>query len=236
MRIRLTYSIKNFPLAYRLLVMSVIKEATRAGSESFYQNFFVKDKKQTKSYSFAAYFPNFRIDGDKILSDRVSITISSDTDNSDFMIHLLNGSQVGREYMHGRTTMQLIRIEMLKEKKISRPLAWFQTMSPILVQNESGKPLTVRDQEFEQELNVISDKILHTRLGRGLYQPLKIEKCQLKKVVIKENFHQRFDNYLYFTANTGRFLLSGDPRDLIYFYKTGLGLRSQCFGLLEKLD
>ncbi|RYL93718.1 CRISPR-associated endoribonuclease Cas6 [Sporolactobacillus sp. THM19-2] len=236
MRLRFTYTIDKFPLAYRLLIMALLKETVRKDSESFYQKFFVQEKMRTKDYSFATYFHNFQIDGDTILSHQVSVIVSSDTGTSDFMIHLLNGSRVGQIFKHNGTSMILTRIEMLKEKSIDRPYAWFNTCSPILIENKSGKPMTFEDPGFQKELNIISNKILQSNVGRSLFKPLIIEKNQFKKVVIKENFHQKFNGYLYFTVNAGRFLLSGDPRDLTYFYKHGIGNRSQYFGLLEKID
>jgi CRISPR-associated endoribonuclease Cas6 len=234
MRLRLSYSIESFPIAYRLTVMSLIKATVKGNSKNFYQKYFVENAAKTKDYSFACYFPNIRIKDEKIFADRVLVTISSE--NLTLMMHLLNGSRVGALFEHSGTKMQLDRVEMIKEKKITKPYAWFQTCSPILVEDKQGNPLTASDPNFESELNIISNKIIQSNLGRPLYQPLKIEKNQLKKKVIKENFHQAFKGYLYFTTSAGRFLISGHPSDLTYFYHNGYGLRSQCFGLVDKID
>ncbi|WP_332239039.1 CRISPR-associated endoribonuclease Cas6 [Sporolactobacillus sp. KGMB 08714] len=237
MRARLIYSIKNFPITYRLLLLSLIKESIRKEDPSFYEELFVVQEKKTKPFSLAAYFPNIRIVDDQITSDTLYLTVSADTERyPNFIVYLFNALHIGQIYSHNGTTMQLRRIEFLREKRIDKSLVWFKTCSPILVEDKQGQPLLANDPRFSEELSTISNKVVLSVLGRPLYQPLVVEKHALRKVVIKENFHQNFDGPLYFTANAGKLLLSGDPCDLNFFYHTAIGLRSQFFGLLDKID
>ncbi len=232
LRVRLDFHIDNFPLAYRLGVLSYIKQVIRSQSESFYQSFFIDNETQTKTYTFAAYFQNFKIEGDKIEADAMSVTVSSS--NIEFMIYLINGCQQNKNFVYKDTTMSLRRLELLKEKTINTSQVWFRTLSPLLVESKHGKPVLASDPTFENELNIIASKMMQTNIGRDLYQPLKILNSHLKKMVIKENFHQVQDDYLYFTANKGEFLIKGDPRDLNFFYQNGLALRrGSGFGCLD---
>lgn len=235
MRVRLTFKIDHFPLAYRLIILSYLKHMIRSQSETFYQSYFIDNEKQTKSHVYAAYFQNLRIRRDKIEADSMSVTVHSS--NMEFMIHLLNACQKNKNFNYKKTSMSLLRFELLKEKNVKKSQIWFMTLSPLLIESKEGKPILSSDPNFEYELNSISTKIMQSNAGRPLYQPLKILNSQLRKTVIKENFHQNQDSYLFFTANKGCFLLEGDPRDLHFFYQNGLGLRNGVgFGCLDIID
>lgn len=233
MRCVFSFQIEYFPIKYRLLLLSFIKEITRSQSEEFYQSFFVEREKETKRFSFAPYFPNIRINGELIVSEELNLTVSST--NMEMMIYLINGIQQKREYSYKGRVMKFTGMKMVKEKPIVQSQVWFKTLSPILVESKERKPLLVGDDNFEEELNIISSKIMQSKYGRTLYQPIKILKHQMKKSVVKENLHQSSGD-LYFTGNTGRFLLEGDPRDLRIFYSEGIALRSnQGFGCIDVL-
>lgn len=233
MRCVFSFQIKHFPLRYRLLLLSYLKETVRSQSEDFYQSFFVEKEKQTKRFSFAPYFPNIRTDGRLIASDSLSLTVTSS--NMELMIYLINGAQQNKEYHYKGSTMTFTGMKMIREKTINQSQVWFKTLAPILVESKDKKPLLASDDNFEQELNIISSKMMKSNYGRTLYRPIKILKNKMRKSVIKENFHQ-ISGDLFFTGNIGEFLLEGDPRDLSIFYSDGIALRSnQGFGCLDVL-
>jgi len=233
MRCVFSFQIDHFPIRYRLLLLSYIKETVRSQSEEFYRSFFVEREKETKRFSFASYFPNIQTEKDLIISDSLNLTVSSS--NIEMMIYLINGIQQKREYQYKGSTIRFTGMKMIKEKSITQSQVWFKTLSPILVESKEKKPLLVSDDNFEKELNIISSKMMNSNYGRPLYQPIKILKHNMKKSVVKENLHQTSGD-LFFTGNTGQFLLEGDPRDLNVFYSDGIALRSnQGFGCLDIL-
>lgn len=233
MRCIFIFQIEHFPIRYRLLLLSYLKETIRSQSEEFYQSFFVEREKETKRFSFAPYFPNIQIDGDLIVSESLNLTVSSS--DMEMMIYLINGIQQKREYSYKGSVMKYSGMKMIKEKPIVQSQVWFKTLTPILVESKERKPLLFDDDTFEEELNIISTKMMNSKYGRSLHQPLKILKHQMKKSVVKENFHQKSGD-LFFTGNTGKFLLEGDPRDLHIFYSEGIALRSNHgFGCIDVL-
>lgn len=233
MRCVFSFKIEYFPIRYRLLLLSYIKEMIRSQSEEFYQSFFVEREKETKRFSFAPYFPNIQFDGDLIVSESLNLTVTSS--NMEMMIYLINGSQQKSEYHYKESIMKFTGMKMIKEKTIVQSQSWFKTLTPILVESKERKPLLFDDDNFEEELNIISSKMMKSKYGRPLYQPIKILKHQMKKSVVKENLHQASGD-LFFTGNTGRFMVEGDPRDLNIFYLEGIALRSnQGFGCIDVL-
>ncbi|MFT8319767.1 MAG: CRISPR-associated endoribonuclease Cas6 [Bacillus sp. (in: firmicutes)] len=231
MRCVFSFQIEHFPLRYRLLLLSYLKEIVRSQSEDFYQSFFADREKVTKEFCYAPYFPNIQIKEDGIISNTLNLTVSSS--NYEMIIHLINGAQQKKEYYYKGSTMKFTGVKMIKEKPIIQSPIWFKTLSPLLVESKDKKPLLASDENFEKELNIICSKMIESKYGRSLYQPIKILKHHLKKTVIKENLHQKSGD-LFFTGNIGQVLLDGDPRDLNVFYLEGISLRSnQGFGCLD---
>ncbi|MCL1632494.1 CRISPR-associated endoribonuclease Cas6 [Sporolactobacillus sp. CPB3-1] len=234
MRARLTFSINGFPLAFRLGVVSFVKECIRSESKTFYHQLFHIRERQCKPFTFAVYFPRLKVQDDTIIADQMIITISSVS--YELMMYLFNGSQKNREYLYKKYSMNLSKFELLREKQISSSRIWMTTLSPILVEDKEGKPVLFNQANFEREFNIIMQKRLRSSENRDLYRPLIFRTIRMKKMVIKENFHQDIKDYLYFTTNTGDFLIEGDIRDLEYLYKNGCSLRSQLgFGMVDLL-
>lgn len=235
MRVQLYFTISSkFPINYRLIILSYLKESIRSQSNTFYNTFFIENKRETKPYAFAAYFKNIQIKNDVIYADSLSVTVT--TSNTEFMIYLINGCQQTREFSYKNINMTLIRCELLKEKSITQSKVWLKTISPILVESKDRKPVLFNHPQFEKELNFIVSNMVREIEGRSLYQPIKILKNNCRRVVIKEDFHQKQDKDLYFTANQGIFLLGGDSRDLMFCYNNGIGLRTGVgFGAVQMI-
>ncbi|MGM9987589.1 MAG: CRISPR-associated endoribonuclease Cas6 [Bacillaceae bacterium] len=235
MRVQLHFEMPEaFQISYRLAILSYIKESIRIQSNEYYQSFFIDNKQKMKPYAFGVYFHNIRTEGDYIHADSLKVTVSSS--DVAFIILLLNGCQQVKAFTYKNMTLTLKRVELLREKNINLSQIWMQTISPILIESKEGKPLLVDDENFEREFNYITSKMIVEIEGRSLYQPLKILKHNLHKTVIKENFHQSQNKALYFTAQKGKFLLEGDPRDLMHCYQNGLGWRTGVgFGCIELL-
>ncbi len=235
MRARFYFKIPPvFPIKNRLIILSILKDAIRSQSEEFYQSFFIDGKQKTKPYTFSTYFHNLEIKNKEIYADHLAVTVSSSS--VQFILFLINGCQETKKFIYKDMLIVLERVELLKEKPIMESQVWMKTLSAILIESKEGEPLLAEHRDFEKELNFIMSKTVQEIEGRSLYQPIKILKSNLRKMVIKENFHQKEGRDLYFTANQGQFLLAGDPRDLTFCYINGIGLRTGVgFGTLEAL-
>lgn len=235
MRVRIYCLIEGFTIANRLGILSFIKQAVRSQSESFYSMFFEENKMKHKPYSFSPFFKNLSVVNDQIDSKEMVITVSSS--DVEFIIHLINGCQKNKLHTYKNLKIEVTRVELAKSKTIQSDVALFKTLSPVLVEDQRKKPVLASDPNFETELNFISNSIMQSSLGRSLYRPLVIKNNALRKTVVKENFHQNQDDYLYFTANHGVFELEGDARDLNFFYLNGIGLRTgTAFGCLDIVE
>lgn len=232
MRVRIYCLIEGFTIANRLGILSFIKQAVRSQSESFYNLFFERNKMQYKPFSFSAFFKSLSVVNDVIKSKEMVLTVSSS--DAEFIIHLINGCQRNKSYSYKTFNINVTRVELMKKKPIHNDAVIFKTLSPVLIEDQDKKPVLASDPDFETELNVISNNIIQSSLGRPLYRSLVIRSHSLRKVVVKENFHQIQDDYLYFTANHGVFELEGDCRDLEFFYDNGVGLRTgTAFGCVD---
>lgn len=235
MRIKMFLTIPRiFPLGHRLGVLAFLKEAVRSQSDEFYDSFFIQKERMSKPYAFATNFRNIKIENEQIHADELIVTVC--TSNLEFLIYLLNGCKKLQHFTYRGIEMSLRKVEVLKERSITKPQIWFKTLSPILIETEGGKPILADQDPFVERMNLIMFERIHQLEGRPLYQPLKIVKKKLDKKVVKEDFHQFQDEFLFFTANHGVFLLEGDPRDLSFCYKNGIGKRTGVgFGAVEML-
>ncbi|MFC7394015.1 CRISPR-associated endoribonuclease Cas6 [Scopulibacillus cellulosilyticus] len=233
MRIRLSFQMSSFPLGYRFGLLSVIKDIIREGSEAYYDEFFVKNKNKIKPYAFSAYFKDMKIEENKIFAKELHLTISSS--KYDFIMFLINGSQKKKQFIYKDHLLELKRVEMLKIDDIKHSITAFRTLSPILIENKDGKPLSPDSPNYLCELEYASQNMVTELLQRPLQQPINILQSSLQKQVIKEHFHQTQDKPLYFTAFKGLIVLEAHKEDLQCLYDCGLGFRTnQGFGLLAR--
>lgn len=235
MRIRLAFKIEQFPRAYRLGVLSVLKEAIKISSNDYYTQTFLDNRREMKPFVFSTYFPGMVIENDRIVANELHVTVSS-MDYA-FILHLYNGTQQQKRYQYQEYHLELIRVYLLKEQNIQRSKMVFKIDSPLLIEDKDGKPVAPDSPAFERELNYASQNAVQAYLNRPLHQPLHIRNANLQKQVIQEFFHQSNGKPLFFTAYKGFIELEGHPEDLQCLYDCGLGFRTQLgFGFLSTLN
>jgi CRISPR-associated endoribonuclease Cas6 len=231
-RFTVSYKLNKLDQSYRMAVYSLIKEAIRTVDHQYYEKIFIRSDYKIKPFTFSAYLHNFSLKDTTIYLNQITITISSS--DMEFSVHAFNGIRRMKEFKVGQETWVQSHIQLLQECKITNRKVKFQTLSPILIEDKDGKPLSPRDSNFERELNYFANLQAQEIEGRDLYDHLTFTPIQMKKTVIKEkNRHLEKDSFLYFTAYRGMFMLEGNPQDLQLFYQIGLGKRSTYFGLLE---
>lgn len=233
MRLSCMFKVVELPVAYRMGIVSVIKECLRLSNETYFNQIY--GKLHTKPFVFAPYLVNFRLNGDRFLLDQLQVTLSSP--DYEFLLHFYNGLQQKKHFVY--KDYELIRqtVNLLPETIINESSIVFRTQSPILVEDQDGTPLLPDSPEYNFHFNYLADMILYEYRGQGLLAPLTMEPLRMKKVVIKETNHEfeaRFGEgkYLFYTGHQGLFRLIGSPADLQMLYQLGISRRrNQGFGL-----
>lgn len=230
-KMELHFDISNFPITYRLGILSYIKDKVRRSSEEFYHEFFIENEKETKPFTFSTYFTNFKMKDKTIEADDLRVLIS--TSSEKLVFQLISGID-NKVFNYKEAKIKLKDFKIHPMGKINNDKVWFTTCSPIFLSSKDEKPMMFDNPYFEKTLNIITNKIMQSNISRQLYKPLQILYNNLNLQVVKENFHMPNNSILHFNVNKGDFILGGDPRDLDYIYTNGLGLKTGVgFGMLE---
>ncbi|MDA3129375.1 CRISPR-associated endoribonuclease Cas6 [Aliibacillus thermotolerans] len=236
MRLRATFKIVDEQLeyGYQMGVVSLIKEALKRSSESYFKRLYEKDH-TPKPFCFATFLHEPVFHSNNVSAKKISITISSF--DHEFLLHFHNGLVKLNEHSYKNSIWTKERIQLLSEKEITSSTVTFRTLSPLLIEDKNGNPLSPQDTTYEREINYYASLTAKEFLGRTLYAPLKVKNHRMKKTVVKmtnSKWEKHNDGFLYFTGYRGLIRLDGRPEDLNMIYQIGLSKRrSQSFGLLD---
>lgn len=240
-RIRCEYKTEKIPLTYRMMFVSLIKEALKKVNNEYYKKlYFFGDKKnkRIKNFCTAVFLKDFKIDNNTIhINDEVIIYIS--TADYEFGINIYNALLNIKDFTYkNQYNLKKVRISLVKEKKINEEEVVFKTMSPICIKDKNDHYLNPDDENYENELNYVVNTQLDALRGYGLKRPLIFEKVLMNKIVVKEDisdFKNITDKEIYYVnAYKGIFKLNGDVEDLNLIYQSGIGFRrGQAFGMVD---
>lgn len=256
MRFKILYEMNNIPIYYRNIFMSLIKESLKTSEIGriyidelfgYKENDIHKMNKAPRPFCFAIRFQfdkeKFRIDKETFyLRGPLEFYLSSS--DPAFLITLYNGLINDKLYpfiYSDKVSISKGKTIFLREKEINNTTVIFKTLSPILIEDKEERPilpdLNGDNEEFNRELNYISDSILRgVRGGIGLKKELKFIPLKIRKEVVKHKIKEKneTEKIYTFTCFNGIFQLSGSPEDLEFLYKLGIGLRrGQGFGMVE---
>lgn len=240
MRFSLTLQIKEsvFPIEYRKVILSYIKNAISKCNDGKYYEEFFKDTKQ-KDYCFSVILPKAKFTSDEILLDRDEIKINFSTNNKfniGFILYNAFIAQKNKPYpLPNGNFMTLKSITNQKEEELYNNKAIFKTSlgSGLCVRDhhrEENKDIyyVYNDEEFREKLNIVLiNQLLKAGFTKLEAKEVKINPIQCKKVVVK---HYR----RYIDITTGIFEVQGNNKILQYFYNSGMGSRkSMGFGMVD---
>lgn len=232
MRIQFEFAIDKMPLAYRLGMLSMVKEMIKKGSPAYFEKVFQAQSQKMKPFSFATYIKDLQIEKDEIYGQSLHLTVSSPS--YEFIMYLMNGSEREHTYRYKDYSFTLKRKRLLPKPPTFSSNVLFKTLSPLLIEDKEKSPILSTDTDFEKELNYYASLLVEEIYQRPLQRPINVLHTSMKKVVIKEELHQVEKGPIYLTGNQGLIQLEGDPVDLQAIYDSGLGRRSSLgFGLLE---
>ena len=229
---------KVFPVEYRKVILSYIKNAiSKCNNGKYYEEFFY-DTKQ-KDYCFSVILPKSNFEKNEIILEKNQIKINFSTKHNSKMGFILYNAfiaQKNKRYpLPNGNFMTLKSIINQKREEIYNNKAIFKTSlgSGICVRShnkETNKDYyyVYKDEEFREKLNiVISNQLLNAGFSKIELENVKVNPIQCKKVVVK---HYR----RYIDITTGIFEIQGSSRVLQYFYDLGFGSRkSMGFGMID---
>ncbi|MGN2370732.1 CRISPR-associated endoribonuclease Cas6 [Clostridium cagae] len=240
MRLLIEIKTKKIPLNYNYLILSLIKNNLSRENQILFKKLYEDDSYEfrTKPFTFALKLENFKIDNDEVtLEERAILTISTNdyVIGSVFYNSLLNSKEFSYQ---NKYKLQIGKVNILNEKKINSTEVVFKTLSPVTIKDKYGRFLDIKDSNYGQELNYITNEVLKAQRGIGLMEEIKFEPVLMKKRVIKEKISKVSEKtnkeIFYITAYEGIFKLTGNKEDLNCIYKLGLGFRrSSGLGCLE---
>lgn len=258
MRLKVEMQTNRIPILYRHRIISLIKEALQKADKQYKEELYSKNI--AKPFSFYLQIPtktrkakiqldeNFIIEDDVVdLEKPINLYISSSDYN--FIITLLAGLPKIKTFYFSndnhmlveneKITIQINDIKILNEKQITSNYVIFKTNAPIFLRDNNNKPVFF-DNNFEEELNNVTNNRLKTIQKRKLITPLKFEPIDMKRVIVKHTLRdfRKITNrpIMYLSCNFGIFKLYGHPIDLDFVYKAGIGnITGQGFGMVDIL-
>lgn len=240
MRFCLTMELKErvFPIEYRKVILSYIKNAISKCNDGKYYEKFFKDTTQ-KDYCFSVILPKAKFSKDNIIleTNEIKILISTDDNyKTGFILYNAFIAQKNKIYpLPNNNFMILKSINNKKREEIINSKAIFKTTlgSGLCVRDhdkESNKDTyyVYNDESFREKLRlVLTNQLLTAGFTKEEAEEVKVNPIQCKKVVVK---HYR----RYIDITTGIFEIQGNSKSLQHFYDAGLGSRKSIgFGMVD---
>ena len=235
MKFKILIRTQKLPILYRHRVVSLFKEALRL-SDPEYKSF-LYDSSTAKPFTFNLSLPDgfvIRKEPYNGLQKLKTFNFSSDS------TMLVNGEKL---------TWEIKKVFAIEDRVVINRKVLLKTCSPILIEkniNGKKKPVLFTDDDFEKELNFVMDRILKSLRGYGLKEFLSFKvafdpesrkplaKTQKVKHTLKEFREKTGLPYMTLTVNRGMFQIEGNPEDINYMLKIGIGNRTgQGFGMVE---
>jgi len=264
MRLKIVIKTDIIPIVYRHRVISLFKEALKRADVEYKK--FLYNNSIPKPFSFNLVLPKekevkrgtIQIDTNFLIEDNIFylknpyVSLYVSALDYRFVIDLFNGLKKIKIFNFSSDTDMLVNDEKItweikkviyiNERPIKEGEITFKTNSPILIEDKDDNPVLFSNENFEKELNEITNRILQSPhiKGKGLEEPLKFEPIKMQKQVIKHTLksfrYKTGKPLMYLTGNAGIFKLKGHPKDLEILYKIGIGNRTgQGFGMVEVL-
>lgn len=243
-RINFTAKDKRFPLSYRMMITSLIKNALQKSDDNYFKGIYYyeeKKNKKIKPFTFSVFFKDYSIEeGIVNLNGSGSILIS--TCDYNFGINLYNGLLRLKSYDYKKDEdgfeIFITKILLEREKEIHESRIFCRTLSPIHIKDRNNKPISIEDERFNEELNYMCNLSLNTFRGEGLKEEIIFTPVKMKKIVAKEKITD-FKNIngndtIYIQGYSGTFYLEGNIQDIKMLVQIGLGFRrSEGFGMID---
>lgn len=240
MRFSLTFKLDkpSFPMEYRRIVISYIKNAISECNKGKYYEKFFKDSNQ-KDYCFSVVLPKSRFNKDQIELENNELKIlfsTADTQKTGLILFSAFLEQKNKVYpLPNDNSMILKSVVNQKQELLSNSRAIFKTSigSGVCVRDhkrEENKDFyyVFDDEKFREKIyQIVKNQVIKAGFSEKEAKEIVINPVQCKKVVVK---HYR----RYIDISTGIFEIQANSDILQHFYDVGIGSRkSSGFGMLD---
>ncbi len=230
MRFYLTLKLEKneFPIDYRRVILSYIKNALSNCNDGKYYDSYFKDTIQ-KDYCFSVVLPRPKYEKDKIILENKQIKILFSTDDKNKTgLKLFSAfiAQKNKTFIIPNNSMTLKSISNQKQQEINNSKVIFKTSpgSCICVRDHNKETNTDKhyifnDEKFQEKFKIVlKNQALNAGFREVEIDNLKVNPIQCKKIVVKH-----YNSYI--DATIGMIEMQGDSKLLQYFYNVGVGSR-----------
>lgn len=240
MRFGLTLELKEkvFPIEYRKVILSYIKNAISKCNNGKYYGKFFKDTTQ-KDYCFSVVLPKSTFAKEEIKLDGNEIKIlfsTNDKSKAGFILFSAFIAQKNKPYpLANNNFMTLKSINNQRREEILNSKAIFKTTlgSGLCVRDHDKETnrdnyYVYNDEKFREKLQVVLvNELKKSGFTEEETKAIKVNPIQCKKVVVKH--YKR-----YIDTTTGIFEIQGNNKILQHFYDAGIGSRKSIgFGMID---
>lgn len=240
MRFYLTLKLerKEFPLDYRRIILSYIKNALSNCNDGKYYDSYFKDTIQ-KDYCFSVVLQKPKYNKDKILLENNEIKILFSTDDRNKTGLILFSAFIAQKNkkfsIPNNNSMILKNISNQKQHDITNSKVIFKTSkgSGICVRDHNkesniDKHYIFNDEKFQEKFKVVlKNQVINAGFSEEEIDNLKINPIQCKKIVAKH-----YNSYI--DSTVGMIEMQGNSKLLQHFYNVGLGSRKSAgFGMID---
>ena len=232
MRYQLTFQLntEEFPLDYRRIIMSYIKNALSQYDQTTYQKYYHEKDPIMKPFTFSVYFSNPIFKNETILIKDKTIKLNLSIQDYSLSITLYNSINHQRNILFpiANNTITLKNITMIPEDEITTNQITIKFMSPLVVRerkdqkdwyysySEEGKFKEILKQNLKEQLSI-------SQIPLEELEDFEIKAVQSKKAIIK--FYEK-----KIETSVGTYILKGNKELLNFLYQCGM--RKQAFSRL----
>jgi CRISPR-associated endoribonuclease Cas6 len=237
--LRLTFRIhlhekSAIPIAYRKMVLSIIKELFKQADPSQYHTYF--ENNTLKPYSFSIFLPQPTFNKTEFILAKPYLDITFSTAEWSDIACLHNGllalSHPQRPQLRYKTWAVSLSNPILKpEPKITETCIHLKTLSPIVLRNPNAPQNWCLRLEkegleaFTHQLNVSMTPLTQHFLGKDPHIGFRPIPGKFKETIMRVEDDRDSQSTGLMFAHKGEFQLTGDPDVLNLSYQTGLGAK-----------
>ena len=228
---------ETIPKDKNRIILSLLKHNFSSYDEEYYSEIYEEGKNKTKDFTFSLYMGGCKFLREEIIIPEKKLILNLSTYSAEEGIIFYNSflRNKGLKYPIKNNTMNINRINLVKEKTICADEVIYKAMSPIVARSHSGDNkktwyYSLNDKKGEEVFASNLKYQLRDAFGEDRildFEELEIEVLHNKEVKVK--------NYgIEVLGNVCRLKIKGKPYILDYLYKAGIGSqKSSGFGMVD---
>lgn len=228
---------ENIPKDKNRLIISLLKHCYEKYDKNYYKSLYESEENKIKSFTFSLYMPNCKFTREEIVIPDKKMILNFSTNNIKDSIYFYNSllECKRKSYEIKNISMTVNKINIVKEKPITKNYQTFKTMSPIVVREHKGdnKETWYHSLNDENGKAVFIQNLKHQLLEEfGEERKLDIAEVEFEVLNNREVKVKHYE--IEVLSNLCTLKIKAKPYILDYLYKSGIGGRkSQGFGMVD---